>query len=134
MNIEITGAIQLPAERRNSAVELSDQPLEFPFDTSDWGDVERLLSFDTVAHAYRETGETPNNLYVTILGVEDTVEFQFKGGTYKVAKIKQEAGRKDGNGETSERFGVLLSIGPVTFWYYLFKERVCNSNRRRARH
>ena len=122
MSIQINGTIQLAAERRNSTVGVSDEPLEFPFNASDWGDVERLVSFATVWHAYSETEETPDNLYVTILGVEDTVEFKFQSGaTFRVAEIKQDAGRTTPDGETSERLGVLLSIGHVTFWYYLFK-------------
>ena len=78
--------------------------------------MDRLVSFDTLAQTFADTGAAPDGLHLTILGMEDTGSYALHGGTYKVDRITN-AVAEEINKTTAS--GSKLSISPnivATIW------------------
>ena len=87
MSLQIHGTIQLPAERRPFVNGVSSDPVELPYDATEWGEVERLLSIESVAAQFERDGTTPEGLHLTLLGMSQGDGFTLHGGTYLVDSI-----------------------------------------------
>ena len=137
MSLQIAGTIQLPAERRPFVNGVSSDPVELPYDATEWGQVQKLLTWNDLAGLFDE-GQLASDpepvrtavegLHVTILGQYQGQDVTLHGGTYRVdcildlmARPKIEKCEPFGDTETSPYIVFNAWVGSAILSLSLYK-------------